>query len=92
MMEPAQTVIERLGGATKVAGIVGIHRTRVSNWRRPKEKGGTDGAIPQRHHRALLDYALSNSIELKAEDFLAASEAPAIADDAQTEHEPEGAR
>lgn len=79
-MEPAQTVIDKLGGATKVASIVGIHRTRVSSWRLPKTKGGTDGAIPQRHHRAILDYATANNLDLKSDDFLPASAAPAITD------------
>ena len=31
-MEPAATIIKRLGGPTAVAQIAGVHRTRVSNW------------------------------------------------------------
>lgn len=53
-----------------MAGIANVHRTRVSNWKRSRSEGGTDGLIPQRYHRTLLDYAEQNSIELKAEDFL----------------------
>lgn len=70
-MEPAQTIITKLGGPGVVAGVVKIHRTRISNWKRSRESGGTDGLIPQRYHRTLLDYASENSIELSAEDFLA---------------------
>jgi hypothetical protein len=70
-MEPAQTIIAKLGGPGVVAGVVKVHRTRVSNWKRPRMSGGTDGLIPQRYHRSLLDYATENSIELNAEDFLA---------------------
>lgn len=69
-MEPAQTIIEKLGGPGVVAGIVGVHRTRVSNWKRPRESGGTNGLIPQGYHRVLLDHAVENSIPLNAEDFL----------------------
>jgi hypothetical protein len=70
-MEPAQTIIAKLGGPGIVAGVVKVHRTRVSNWKRPRKRGGTNGVIPQRHHRSLLDYAAERSIELHAEDFLA---------------------
>ncbi len=42
---------------------------------RPKEKGGTGGRIPQDHHRALLDYAREQGIELTAEQFLPAEAA-----------------
>lgn len=69
-MKPAQTIIKRLGGPSKVAEIVNVHRTRVSNWKRPKSLGGTGGLIPQSHHPVLLRYAAEHSIDLKAEDFL----------------------
>jgi hypothetical protein len=70
-MEPADSIIAKFGGPSRVAGIVNVHRTRVSNWKRPREKGGTGGIIPQRYHRPLLDYAAEQSIFLTAEEFLA---------------------
>lgn len=75
-MEPAQTVIQKFGGPSALAGLLGIHRTRVSNWQRPKASGGTGGSVPQRYHRQLLDYAREREIELKAEDFLPLESAP----------------
>jgi hypothetical protein len=69
-LEPAESIISKLGGPAVVASVVAVHRTRVSNWKRPKEKGGTGGLIPQQYHRTLLDHARDNSIDLKAEDFL----------------------
>ena len=72
-MDPAQTIIDKLGGPTLVAGIVGIHRTRVSSWQRSRETGGTDGRVPQNHIPVLLEYARKHGIELTAEDFLRAS-------------------
>jgi hypothetical protein len=72
-MEPARTIISKLGGPSKVALIVGVHRTRASNWMRGKDVGGTDGRIPQDHHVRLLDYAREHGVDLKAEDFLLVS-------------------
>ena len=71
-MEPAQTIIEKLGGDTVVAGIVGLHRTRVANWKRPKKAGGTGGVIPFKHVPALIAEASKRGIALDANDFLPA--------------------
>ena len=69
-MEPAQTIIDRMGGPNEVARITGAHRTRVSNWKRPKESGGTGGMIPFKHVPALLKAADEKGVELSADDFL----------------------
>jgi hypothetical protein len=76
-MNPAQTIIDKLGGVSVVAEVASVHRTRVSNWKRPREKGGTGGIIPQRHHRSLLDYAKAKQINLTADEFLAPSQVEA---------------
>lgn len=69
-MEPADTIIQKLGGAPAVALACGIHRTRVYAWKRSRADGGTGGRIPQDHHRKLLDLAQSLGVELDANDFL----------------------
>lgn len=69
-MEPARSIIASLGGDTAVAKIAGVHRTRVSNWKRPKEAGGTGGTIPFKHVPALLAAASEKGIALSADDFL----------------------
>lgn len=69
-MEPAQTIIKNLGGPTAVAGIVGVHRTRVSNWTRPRDVGGTGGTIPFKHVPLLIEAAKDRGIDLSADDFL----------------------
>lgn len=69
-MEPAHSIITQLGGPTKVAAIVGVHRTRVSNWMRPKSKGGTGGTIPQNHIHAIMSAAYEAGIFLTGDDFL----------------------
>ncbi|MDQ2079507.1 hypothetical protein RA307_04875 [Xanthobacteraceae bacterium Astr-EGSB] len=78
-LEPAHTIIRKFGGPSAVANITGAHRTRVSNWQRPKSVGGTGGVVPQRHHRALLDYARQHDIPLSAEEFVAPADANAAA-------------
>ena len=69
-MEPAQTIIRKLGGPSVVARIVGIHRTRVSSWQRSRAAGGTGGHIPQRHIPTLLAFAREKKADVTAEDFL----------------------
>jgi len=76
-MNPAQNIIQKLGGPTVVASAVGIHRTRVSNWQRPRAKGGTGGLIPQGHHLRLIEFAASKGVTLTGNDFLP-SRAPEV--------------
>jgi hypothetical protein len=68
-MEPAQTIIRKLGGPSSVAEMLDLHRTRVSAWQRSRASGGTGGQIPQRHIRRLLDQAKRRGIALRLADF-----------------------
>ena len=81
-LEPAASIIRRLGGPSKVAAILGVHRTRVSNWMRPKNRGGTGGVIPLNHHRAVIEASRVAGVPLGAEDLLPIEEAiaPATSD------------
>lgn len=69
-MDPADTIIKLFGGTGIVARITGVHRTRVSSWKRPKTARGSNGRIPQNHIGVLLAYAREHGIAVKAEDFL----------------------
>jgi hypothetical protein len=75
-MQPATNVIEKVGGVAVMAEITGVHRTRVYGWMRPKDSGGTDGLIPQKHHPAILAFAREKAIAISAEDFLPIQAAP----------------
>jgi hypothetical protein len=75
-MEPAQTIIAKLGGVNAVSKITGVHRTRVFAWKRSRATGGTDGRIPQSHIETMIAFARENGIELSLADFFA-SEASA---------------
>jgi hypothetical protein len=69
-LEPAYSIVTRLGGASAVAPVCNVHVTRVYSWMRERENGGTNGLIPQRHHLALLDLARASDVPLTAADFL----------------------
>lgn len=69
-MEPATTIIKRLGGPEVVARVTGRAAGAPYRWTYPVEKKGTGGLIPQRYHRPLLEYARENEIPLSADDFL----------------------
>lgn len=69
-MEPARSIIEKLGGEAKVAELTDVSLNNPYRWQYSRDKGGTGGLIPQKYHRLLLDYARSNGIDLRAEDFL----------------------
>lgn len=69
-MEPARSVIELLGGEKAVSKATGTAYTAPYRWQQPRDKGGTGGNIPQRHHNALLAYARSQGVRLTAEDLL----------------------
>lgn len=70
MISPATKLVEKFGGPEIVARVTGRASTAPYRWQHTKDKGGTGGLVPQRYHRALLDYAEANGIDWKAEDFL----------------------
>lgn len=66
----AKRVLDKLGGARKVARILGRKPPGVYKWTYPRSRGGTGGLIPAECQQPLMDYAHSNGIEdLKPEDF-----------------------
>ena len=69
-MNPASRVIDKLGGEAVVAEVLATASTAPYRWQYSREKGGTGGLIPQKHHRKLLDFAGERQIPLNAEDFL----------------------
>lgn len=73
-LEPACSIVRKLGGPKTVSSIVGIHRTRVYKWMYGREVGGTGGQIPFRYAPALIAAARQAGIALSAEDFLPASD------------------
>jgi len=68
-LDPAHTIIERLGGLDNVAKASRASKSRVCRWRLPKIKGGTGGLIPQQRQERILDWAHKRGIDLAPADF-----------------------
>ncbi len=73
-MEPAASIIRKLGGERAVAAATGTSYTAPYRWQHPVERGGTGGSIPGRHIPKLLDLAKQKGVRLKAEEFFSASQ------------------
>ena len=89
MLNPAAHIIAKCGGPEAVAAMVGIHPSNVHRWTYPKDKGGTDGRVPTRHHRKLIEAARAKGITLTPDDFFhgaAPAAAPATADATRFPH------
>jgi len=71
--EPASSIVRLLGGVSTVATVVGKHVSRVYRWTYPTNvREGTGGIIPAKDQRALLEYARSEGVDLRPEDFFSA--------------------
>lgn len=49
--------------------MTGVHVSRVYRWTYGKDRGGTDGMIPAKHQRQLLQEARNRDINLTPDDF-----------------------
>lgn len=76
-MNPAERVIEKCGGHSLVAEMLGVHVSRVHRWTYPKERGGSDGVIPGRHIPELIAKAADQGITLSPGEFYDLPEAKA---------------
>lgn len=75
---PAPLIIAKLGGAQRVAELLGLNVSQVHRWKYPRERGGTGGFVPTRHQQELLDIAAALGVDLApAEFFLPADPARA---------------
>jgi hypothetical protein len=74
-MEPASSIVKKLGGPTVIAKLTGCALSTPYDWQKPRDRKGTGGLVPQRYHRTLIDYARRHGIRLSAEDFLPAAAA-----------------
>lgn len=72
-LDPARSVIQRLGGVALVATITGKSRSRVFRWMYPPSRGGTGGFIPNKDVPRLLAYAQEHGIALSRVDFVPSS-------------------
>jgi hypothetical protein len=69
MMEPAASIIRKLGGPAVVAGVLRVNRSYVWRWSMERERGGTGGVIPQRHIPRLIKLAAVEGVPLTHAEF-----------------------
>jgi len=66
---PAFRVIQKCGGFSKTATLVGRSESWVYRWTYAKEHGGTGGSVPQSAQAALLEAAAKGRVRIKPADF-----------------------
>jgi len=69
-LQPAMSIIDSLGGAAELSKGLGVSYSQVRKWTWSRQRGGTGGLIPQRHHVAVLNLARQKCVPLTAADFL----------------------
>lgn len=71
MASPAEIIIDRFGGHQKVAKALKISVSSVYKWTYTKDRGGTNGNVPTKHQRALLDAGQKLAEPISPADFFA---------------------
>jgi hypothetical protein len=69
MKDQAKRIIEKFGGAPRVAELLGIDPSRPYRWTYPRSRGGSGGIIPARYHDELLRKAREHGVPLMPSDF-----------------------
>lgn len=67
---PAGKAIHAFGGVRPLARMLQRNPSSVSRWQKPREQGGTGGAIPTCVQGRLLAIARAEGIELTADDLI----------------------
>ncbi len=68
--EPANSIIQRLGGVSAVARAAEVSTVTVNRWCYPPERGGTGGFIPRQHHQKIIEFAESAGVPLTLGAFV----------------------
>jgi hypothetical protein len=65
-------MIAKFGGHEELANALGVNVVQVYRWTYPKDRKGTDGRIPDRHFRTLLQVAKQRGIKINRADLVSA--------------------
>ena len=71
--DPAQRIIDMLGGVAKVSEITGKSPVSVHKWTYDKERAGTGGHIPWASAELLLKHSQENGGDLRPDHFFKSS-------------------
>jgi hypothetical protein len=69
-LEPAYTVIEKLGGKSVVAQALSLDKSTLSRWCQPSPQG-TGGLIPQRYWPQLIEMARQQRVRIGVKELAA---------------------
>jgi hypothetical protein len=67
---PADKCIEAFGGVRALARALDRNPSSVVRWRRPKDEGGSNGAVPSGLQGRILALAQERGLTLTAEDLI----------------------
>lgn len=67
---PADRCIEAFGGVRALARALDRNPSSVVRWRKPKDEGGSAGAVPSGLQGQILDIAKERGLALTAEDMI----------------------
>lgn len=70
-MEPAYSVIEKLGGKSTVAEQLGLSKAQMTRWCAPADAGGTGGVIPQKYWAQLMQMARLQRVRITLKELAA---------------------
>ena len=68
-LDPAFSIIRKLGGAASLASDLGLNRSAVYFWSYPRDRGGTNGEIPLSNWEKLLQIARRKKVKMKLADL-----------------------
>lgn len=67
---PADKCIEAFGGIRALARALERNPSSISRWRRPKDEGGSAGAVPSSLQGRILALAQERGLSITAEDLI----------------------
>jgi hypothetical protein len=70
MLEPAFSVVEKLGGKAAVADTLNLDKSTLSRWCQPAPQG-TGGMIPQRYWPQLVEMARKQKVRITLKELCA---------------------
>ena len=68
--DPAFTIVQKLGGTSATAEIVGRHPSQITRWMLPLAgSNGRQGVIPMAEAKKILRYAREHGLDIVPGDF-----------------------
>lgn len=69
---PVSRMVEKFGGTTQLADAVGVDPSVIRHWRgkKPADKQGRDGRIPDKHHAKILAEAKKRGIRVNPAELV----------------------